>query len=233
MGSGGDGRVPQADLALRDRRRQRPGTEPSDAARSPHGGASRALGRVRLERDRDRWSRHGTRAWCACRRAQAHRRTVGHPRAHTQGQRRLVSRKRAQLARQGAQKGRRDGSRHPRARSAVGARASRVSHRDSSTSRHRTPREGRPARSAKLYARRADRHARSVRRRAGATRRCGLARRRTRRRREEFDLQRQIRSGASGAVLSVLHRGAGHDRRRDGPCGARRDSVSRPRLRRS
>ena len=50
-------------------------------------------------------------------------------------------------------------------------------------------------------------------------------RRRARRRRQELDLQRQVREGASRSLLPELHRRAGDGRRGDGAGGARRDSV--------
>ena len=52
------------------------------------------------------------------------------------------------------------------------------------------------------------------------------ARRRARRRRQELDLQRAVREGAPGTLLSDVHRRAGHGGSGDGPRRARRDSVS-------
>ena len=51
------------------------------------------------------------------------------------------------------------------------------------------------------------------------------AHRRARRRREELDLQRQVREGRARSLLRELHRRAGDGRRGDGAGGARRDSV--------
>ena len=91
-----------------------------------------------------------------------------------------------------------------------------------------TPRPERDRRGAAavLQARRHCGDARGVRRRPRPTRHRRFTRRRARRRREELDVQREVRSRAPRSLLSVLHRRAGDDRRLDGPGRARRDSVS-------
>ena len=66
----------------------------------------------------------------------------------------------------------------------------------------------------------------ALRHRARQARRSRPARRRARRRRQELDVQRRVREGRAGPLLSELHRRAGDGRRGDGAGGARRDSVS-------
>ena len=70
-----------------------------------------------------------------------------------------------------------------------------------------------------------DRHSRSVGGRPGGGRQGRYPRRRARRGRQEFNLQRQVRKGRAGSLLRELHRRAGHGWRRDGAGGPRRDSV--------
>ena len=89
-----------------------------------------------------------------------------------------------------------------------------------------------------LHAGRRGRDARGVRNRARQAGRSRRPRGCARRRREEFDLQRQVREGVSRSLLPELHRRAGDGRRGDGARRPRRDPVSvdlrvlpRPRLR--
>ncbi len=144
--------------------------------------------------------------------------------ANAEGQGRLVCRRPAGLARQGVQEGR-GGARHRRARGAVGSRVGRED-RDPDAAQGRTGAQAGNDAGAAAQARRDDRHARGVwrgHRRAGQGR---SPRRRARRRREELHVQREVRSRARRALLSVLHRRAGDDRRGHGTGRARRDSVS-------
>ena len=80
-------------------------------------------------------------------------------------------------------------------------------------------------RAARLQAGRPGGDARSVRHRHRQARRSRSARRGARCRRQELDLQRQVREGGSRSLLPELHRRAGDGRRGDGARGARRDSV--------
>ncbi len=119
---GGGGGRGFARFTLRHRRRQRSRSEPRDAARSRHGGARRAVARLRLERDRHRRSRPAGDSRCARSGAGDEGSSDGDPGAHGQGPGHLDHGRQAGLARQGAQEGRRAGRGAERTRGAVRAR---------------------------------------------------------------------------------------------------------------
>ena len=135
------------------------------------------------------------------------------------------------LARQGVQEGRGARSRARGAREAVRAgargrsrREPRDADRQAGVDRAARRRRSRSC-AARLHDGRAGRDARGVRHGAREARRGRPARGRARRRREELDVQRQVREGVARSVLPEFHRRAGDGRRGDGAGRARRDSV--------
>ena len=192
---------------VRHYRRQRTGPEPSHDVEPPHGAVRAPLVRLRLERHRHRWPRHE----CDSRRPGAgpkhHRASDDDPRAHDQGQRRVVRRREGGLAREGVQEGRGNGPGDRRARAAVRARAGQRSCRqprraDSETGlRPSRRRHAETGRAARLQARRRGGHPRGLRRRDRQARRGRFARGGARRRRQELDVQRQVREGAARSLL--------------------------------
>ena len=201
--------------------------EPGHAVRARHGRARRALGRVRLARHRHRRPRHRRR--CSTRFDEA-RATTGQPTmilARTlKGKGISFDRRQGRLARQGAQEGRGSRQGDRRAGGAVRRRTRRsraIAEARADEPARRTPADYVEAAGAGLQAGRPGRHARSVRHRARRARRRRRAHRRARCRREELDLQRQVREGASriasierfiaeqvmvGAAMGLAARGA-------------------------
>ena len=192
---------------VRHYRRERPWPEPSHHVEPPHGAVRAPLVRFRVERHRHRWPRHE----CDSRRPGAgpkhHRSSDDDPRAHDQGQRRVVRGREGRLAREGVQEGRGNGPGDRGAREAVRARAGKRPCReprraDSETGlRSSRRRHAETGCAARLQARRGGGHPRGLRRRDRQARRERFARGGARRRRQELDVQRQVRESAARSLL--------------------------------